>query len=113
LIKIINCTSIMSNVNSVFSALADESRRKILVMLSKGTMNVNEIAGKFKISRPAISKHLRILENSRLVRQRKEGRERYYSFNPKQLNSAIDWFKFYDRFWDNKLNSLKKFIESK
>jgi len=53
----------------VFSALADESRRKSFVKLSKGSMNVNEIAGKFKISRPAISKNLRILVDSRLVRQ--------------------------------------------
>ncbi|NOS86204.1 MAG: winged helix-turn-helix transcriptional regulator [Ignavibacteria bacterium] len=101
----------MSNTNSVFSALADENRRKIIVMLSRESMNVNAIAEKFRISRPAISKHLRILENSKLVSQVKEGRERYYSFNPKQMNAAIDWFKFYDMFWDNKLNALKKFIE--
>ena len=102
----------MSNANSVFSALADENRRKILVMLSRGSMNVNDIAGNFKISRPAISKHLRILQNSKLVKQVKEGRERFYSLNPEPMKSAIDWFKFYDKFWDDKLNSLKKFIEN-
>ncbi|MEO8514787.1 MAG: metalloregulator ArsR/SmtB family transcription factor [Ignavibacteria bacterium] len=103
----------MSNVNSVFSALADESRRKILVMLSKDRMHVNEIAGNFNISRPAISKHLRILEHSKLVKQVKEGRERYFSLNPKPIKVVFDWLKFYDTFWDNKLNALKSFIEIK
>lgn len=96
----------------VFNALADESRRRIIIMLAGESMNVNAIAGKFKISRPAISKHLRILEHSKLVKQEKEGRERFYSFNPKQMAVVFDWLKFYDKFWDKKLNALKKYIEN-
>jgi DNA-binding transcriptional ArsR family regulator len=102
----------MSNANSVFQALADESRRKILVMISGERMNVNAIAEKFKISRPAISKHLRILERSKLVKQVKDGRERYYSFNPKQMNVVHDWLKYFDKFWDKKLSALKTFVEN-
>ncbi len=103
----------MNNTNSVFSALADENRRKIIVMLSRERMNVNAIADNFTISRPAISKHLRILENSKLVKQVKKGRERFFSFNPGRLDVVFNWLKFYDKFWDKKLNSLKKFIEEK
>ncbi len=101
----------MNDVNSVFSALADENRRKILVMLSKESMHVNAIAGKFRISRPAVSKHLKILDRSKLITFKKEGRERYYSLNPKPIRSVFEWLKFYDKFWDEKLNSLKTFVE--
>jgi DNA-binding transcriptional ArsR family regulator len=103
----------MNNVNDIFSALADENRRRILVMLSSESRHVNDIASKFKISRPAISKHLRILERSKLITHKKEGRERYYSLNPKPMRVVFDWLKFYDRFWDDKLSSLKLFAEGK
>jgi DNA-binding transcriptional ArsR family regulator len=103
----------MKNVNSVFSALADETRRRIIVMLAKDRMSVNEIAGNFKISRPAISKHLRLLRQSRLVSQKKEGREVYYNFNPKPMKEVFNWLKFYDKFWDEKLNSLKRYVEDR
>ena len=81
-------------------------------MLSKEPMHVNEIVHKFKISRPAISRHLRILENSRLVKQVKQGRERYYSLNSKPIKAVFDWLKFYNKFWDKKLEKLKSFVES-
>lgn len=100
-------------IDDIFSALADSNRRNILTMLSKGSKNVNSIAGEFKISRPAVSKHLRILEHSKLVVQNKEGRERYFSLNPKPIKEVFNWFKFYDKFWDDKLHLLKNYIESK
>ena len=81
-------------------------------MLSKEPMHVNEIVHKFRISRPAISRHLRILENSHLVKQVKQGRERYYSLNPKPIKAVFDWLKFYNKFWDKKLDKLKSFVES-
>jgi DNA-binding transcriptional ArsR family regulator len=101
----------MSGVNDIFQALADENRRKILVMLANEKMHVNAIAENFRISRPAVSKHLRILVNSKLVTQKKEGRERYYSFNPKSMKAVFGWLKFYDKFWDDKLSALKLFVE--
>ncbi len=81
-------------------------------MLSKESLPVNAIAKKFDISRPAISKHLRILVESELVKQKKEGRERHYSFNPKPMTGVLDWLKFYSAFWDNKLRALKLYVES-
>lgn len=98
-------------IDDVFSALADSSRRKILVMLTEEDMNVNSIAGKFKVSRPAISKHLRILTRSKLVKPKRRGRQRYYSLSVEPLNEVSRWLKFYDKFWNEKLDLLKTYVE--
>ena len=100
-------------INDVFSALADENRRNMLVMLAKENKNVSSIAEHFKFSRPAVSKHLRILKKARLVKMTKKGRERYFSLNPVPVKEVFDWLKFYDEFWDDKLNLLKKYVENK
>lgn len=101
-----------NKIDHIFSALADGSRRQILMMLRKEEMHVNRIAESFKFSRPAVSKHLRILENSKLVKARKDGRERFYRLNPEPLNEVYKWLEYYNKFWDDKLNSLKNFIEN-
>lgn len=98
-------------VDNIFNALADSSRRKILTMLIDKEMHVNEIAGHFKFSRPAVSKHLRILQESKLVIPRREGRERFYRVNPKPLKEVNKWLEYFEKFWDDKLTSLKNFIE--
>lgn len=98
-------------IDDVFSALADQNRRKILLMLSDRELTVNSIAGEFKFSRPAVSKHLKVLLKTNLVSSRQEGRERYYKINVEPLNEIKDWLKFYDKFWDKKLNSLKNYLE--
>jgi DNA-binding transcriptional ArsR family regulator len=102
-----------NNIDNVFSALADSSRRQILVMLSEKDMNVNSIAGKFNVSRPAISKHLRILTRSKLVKPKQKGRERFYSLNAAPLNGVKSWLKFYEKFWNEKLDLLKSYVEKK
>jgi len=98
-------------IDDVFSALADYNRRQILIMLADNKMSVNSISQKFNISRPAISKHLKILLNTNLVIPVQKGRERYYRLNVEPLNEVRDWLKFYDKFWDKKLNALKNFVE--
>lgn len=98
-------------IDDVFSALADYNRRQILMMLSGKKMTVNAISEKFDISRPAISKHLKILLNSNLVIPHQKGRERYYQINVEPLNEVREWLEFYDKFWDKKLNQLKNFVE--
>lgn len=103
----------MSQIDNVFSALADASRRKILLLLTEKELSVNRIAKNFKVSRPAISKHLRILQKAKLVVPRQEGRERYYRLNPAPLTEAQRWLQFYDKFWDEKLGSLKQLMEAK
>jgi len=98
-------------IDGVFSALADYNRRQILTMLADAKMTVNAISEKFNISRPAISKHLKILLNTNLVIQLQKGRERYYQLNVEPLNEVREWLEFYDKFWDKKLQSLKNFVE--
>lgn len=100
------------NIDAVFSALADSSRRQILTMLSEKDMNVNSIAGRFKVSRPAISKHLKILTRSKLVKPKRKGRERYYTLNAAPLKGVETWIKFYEKFWNEKLDLLKQFVEN-
>jgi DNA-binding transcriptional ArsR family regulator len=100
-------------IDDVFSAVADSSRRKILMLLANEELTVNSITEKFKMSRPAISKHLRVLLKTDLVIPRQEGRERYYSLNVEPLNQIKEWLKFYDKFWDSKLNALKNYVENK
>lgn len=98
-------------IDDVFSALADYNRRRILMMLAENKMSVNSISDKFDISRPAISKHLKVLLNTNLVVPVPKGRERYYRLNVEPLNEVRDWLKFYDKFWDKKLSALKNFVE--
>ncbi len=98
-------------IDDVFSALADHNRRQILLMLSENKMTVNAISQKFKISRPAISKHLKVLLKTQLVVPLPKGRERHYQLNVEPLNEVRDWLEFYDKFWNKKLKSLKNFVE--
>ena len=98
-------------IDDVFSALADYNRRKILMMLAEEKRTVNSIADEFEISRPAISKHLKILLETNLVVPAQKGRERYYQLNVEPLNEVREWMKFYDKFWNKKLNQLKNDLE--
>lgn len=81
------------------------------MMLAENKMSVNSISDKFDISRPAISKHLKVLLNTNLVVSVPKGRERYYRLNVEPLNEVRDWLKFYDKLWDKKLSALKNFVE--
>ncbi|MCZ6703057.1 MAG: metalloregulator ArsR/SmtB family transcription factor [Ignavibacteria bacterium] len=98
-------------IDDVFSALADQNRREILLMLTDKKMTVNSIAENFNISRPAISKHLKVLLKTNLVVTSQKGRERYYQLNVEPMNEVRDWLKLYDKFWDTKLKSLKNYLE--
>jgi uncharacterized protein YndB with AHSA1/START domain/DNA-binding transcriptional ArsR family regulator len=98
-------------IDDVFSALADSNRRQILLMLTEHEMNVNSIASNFKVSRPAVSKHLKILERSKLVKPRRKGRNRYFELTVEPLNEVRGWLKFYEKFWDEKLNSLETYLQ--
>jgi len=98
-------------IDDVFSALADYNRRQILMMLSENKMTVNAISEKFNISRPAVSKHLKVLLNTNLVVPLPKGRERYYKLNVEPLNEVREWLEFYDKFWDKKLHLLKNYVE--
>jgi DNA-binding transcriptional ArsR family regulator len=97
----------------VFEALADPTRRAILARLREGRQPVGQIAGGFSISRPAISRHLRILREADLVREMKAGRNRLYELNPEPLRDIDEWLARYRHMWQHQLRNLKRFVEQK
>jgi DNA-binding transcriptional ArsR family regulator len=97
----------------VFQALADPTRRAILTLLRQGSQPVGGIARDFPISRPAISRHLRILREAELVTEIKIGRNRVYELNAEPLKSVDDWLAQYRHMWQHQLRNLKRFVEQK
>jgi len=90
-----------------FQVIADASRREILHMLSKESLTINTIAANFDISRPAISKHIKILENSGFLTIEDRGRERYCLLSQDGFRQLRDWLDYYDHFWKQKLSALE------
>jgi DNA-binding transcriptional ArsR family regulator len=97
---------------ATFSALADPTRRAVLDLLRTGAQPAGRIAEAFPISRPAISKHLRLLRHAHLVKERREGRHRFYQLNAEPLRVVDSWLGRYRTFWSANLASLKAFVES-
>ena len=95
----------------VFKALADPTRREILSILRHGGQSVNTIANRFPVSRPAISKHLRLLRQANLVIEITEGRQRIYHIDPEPLTQVDQWLIDYRRMWKSKLSNLKHYLE--
>jgi DNA-binding transcriptional ArsR family regulator len=98
---------------TVFRAIADPTRREILNLLRSGRHTVGEIAGNFRTSRPAISKHLRLLRSAGLVASRRDGTSRICELNAKPLLAVSDWLQDYSAFWDESLHNLKNHVEKK
>ena len=97
----------------MFRAIADPTRREILRLLLGGQQTVGQIAANFSTSRPAISKHLRLLRSAGLVVTRESGTTRLCELNAKPLRAVDDWLKDYDAFWSDSLRSLKRHIEER
>jgi len=97
---------------ATFQALADPTRRAVLDLLRRGSQPAGQIAGAFPVSRPAISKHLRLLRRAHLVREHREGRLRVYQLNPEPLRAIDSWLEQYRTFWSASLTSLKAFVEA-
>ena len=94
----------------VFQAIADPTRREIIGMLAHQQLNLNAIADQFDISRPAISKHIKILTECGLLTIKQQGRDRYCHANYKKLNEVSKWVEQYRKFWNTKLDDLDKFL---
>jgi len=99
--------------SDVFTAISHPARRRMLDLLAVADCSVNAIAGQFKMSRPAVSQHLRVLLNSGLVTEQRHGRERRYHFVPEGLGSVREWIAQYERFWDERLQRLQKLLSKK
>lgn len=97
---------------AIFQALADPTRRAVLDLLCRGSQPAGQIASAFPVSRPAISKHLRLLRRAHLVREHREGRHRVYQLNPEPLRAVDSWIEQYRVFWTKSLNNLKAFVEA-
>ena len=95
----------------VFKAIADPTRREILRLLRGGDRTVGDIASNFRTSRPAISKHLRLLRAAGLVATRKQGTARICELNARPLRAVNEWLREYEAFWDEKLRNLKHYVE--
>lgn len=98
--------------HDVFQAIADPTRRKMLRILADQELSITLISNHFPISRTAVSKHLRILSESKLVSVEKVGKEKRYRLQPEALLEVKDWLSFYEQFWDNKLSILKHLVEN-
>jgi DNA-binding transcriptional ArsR family regulator len=96
----------------VFRAIADPTRRRILDRLRAGPAPVNALASEFDQTRPAISKHLRVLREARLVSEERSGRERLYELRPEALQPVVGWIEGYRAFWQTSLHNLKRRLES-
>ena len=101
-----------SSTAAAFQALADPTRRAVLDLLRQGALPAGQIAREFPVSRPAISKHLRLLWRARLVEERREGRHRLYRLNAEPLRGVDAWLNEYRNFWQSNLTRLKAFVET-
>ena len=104
--------SVTDSPEATFQALADPTRRAVLDLLRRGSQPAGQIAGAFPVSRPAISKHLRLLRRAHLVREHREGRHRVYQLNPEPLRAVDSWLEQYRSFWSASLANLKAFVEA-
>ncbi|WP_255068486.1 helix-turn-helix transcriptional regulator [Lacihabitans sp. LS3-19] len=95
----------------VFQAIADPTRREIIHLVSKESLNLNTVADQFEISRPAISKHIKILTECGLVIIKQKGRERFCEAKLDTLKDVSIWIEQYKDFWKNKLDALENYLE--
>jgi len=102
----------MQTRRDVFQAIADPTRRIILGLLAAQTLTLNSVAENFTISRPAISRHIKILKECGLVETRQQGREHYCKAKLDKLAEISDWIGQYRQFWETKLNSFENYISN-
>jgi DNA-binding transcriptional ArsR family regulator len=101
----------METRRDVFQAIADPTRREIINMLAHRPLNLNAIAENFKVSRQAVSLHIKILTECGLLDIRKQGRERVCEAKLDKLNEVSAWIDQYKKFWNNKLDALEMFLD--
>jgi DNA-binding transcriptional ArsR family regulator len=100
-------------MNGVFHALAHDARRAMLARLASGDLTVGELAKPFSMSLEAASKHIRVLERAKLVHRTIDGRRHICRLSPAPLASAYSWLRFYERFWNARLDALEQHFASR
>lgn len=96
----------------VFQAIADPTRRAILMLLTTQTMTAGAIAGNFDSARPTISKHLQILTECELLQQDQQGREVHYQLNPSKIKEIADFIEPFRQLWDERFNKLEAIMKN-
>jgi DNA-binding transcriptional ArsR family regulator len=102
----------MSALDLAFAALADPTRRRIVTRLARGETRVTDLAQPFAMSLNAVSKHLKVLERAGLVHRQRVGREHYLRLRAAPLREVVRWASRYERFWNERLDALGKFLAS-
>jgi DNA-binding transcriptional ArsR family regulator len=97
----------------IFQVIADPSRRQILQLLTKDSYNINSLSENFDMSRPAVSKHIKILQTAGFISIQEIGRERYCVLNQHGFNELKNWINHFDQFWNNKLKNLEILLKNK
>lgn len=100
------------SLDSVFAALSDSTRRAILERLTAGEATILELAEPFGVSLPAISKHIKVLENAGLISREKIGRENIITLQPTTLRGAADYFSQYEAFWESQFDALEAYFDT-
>lgn len=101
-----------TNPRSVFSAIADPTRRRILDCLKSGEIGAGDLAMRFAVSRPAISRHVRVLRKAGLLTERRDATRRFYSLKPEALAEVDRWLAPYRLFWSARVTDLKNYVEN-
>lgn len=96
-----------------FQAIGDPSRRKMLMLLSKDSLTINNLADNFDMSRPAVSKHIKILYNAGFITIHDIGRERYCTLKKEGFEELEQWIAYFDKFWTSKLKKLEALLNNK
>jgi DNA-binding transcriptional ArsR family regulator len=96
-----------------FQVIADPSRRQILTLLSKDSLTINSLAENFQMSRPAVSKHIKILYGAGFISIHDIGRERYCTLKQDGFKELQDWINYFDKFWSTKLKKLETLLNNK
>jgi len=95
----------------VYRAIADPTRRAMLLMLTQSDRSVQELAGPFEMSQPAISQHLKVLRDAGLVTVQRSGRQRLYRVDPTPLKEVYNWLGHFEQFWEKKLDALGNYLD--
>src|ERR1700740_1326985 len=102
-----------TQILDVFQVIADPSRRQMMIMLSKDSMTINSLAENFDMSRPAVSKHIKIMYNAGFISIKDIGRERYCTLKQDGFDEVQDFINYFDKFWANKLRKLEMLLNNK
>lgn len=103
----------MNATLDIFQAIADPSRREILILLTKDKHTINALAGNFDMSRPAVSKHIKVLYDAGLISITDQGRERYCELRSDGFDEVKEWLDYFDKFWHNKLQNLENLLNDR